>query len=61
MAEQRHARLTIEVEVHKIASNEADPWIPPSARQVAAFVQDRLNRVEHDGWYVGIVTESESG
>lgn len=51
-----HGRVPVEVEIHKEPTNEADLWSPPSARQVAAFLQERASHVEtDDGWFVGAV------
>lgn len=48
--------VTVDVAVAKEASNEAEHWSPPSAREVAAFVERRVSRAEtDDGWYAGTV------
>lgn len=60
MSQSDHARVTVEVEVHKEPTNEVESWVPPSAREVAAFLQQRASHVEtDDGWFVGIVMAPE--
>lgn len=58
MNTQEHV-LRVRVIVAKEPSNEADPWTPPSASEVAEFVRSKTQAEEtDDGWYV-VHVESE--
>jgi hypothetical protein len=50
-------RITLQVEIQKEATNETSNWQSPSARAVAAFIQERVVGMEtDDGWLVtGVV------
>lgn len=49
------AWVTIEVAVRKEAENEAEDWTPPTAREVADFVEGlTAGRETDDGWEVNI-------
>lgn len=54
--------ITIDVKVSREASNEADPWVPPSASEVAAEIREVMEGVDYDtGWVITKVSASTLG